>query len=466
MKNTNEFFIKGKLSVAMDGGAGSSGKGKIGAFLVANADNCDFVCNTFMPNASHTIVEGDDENRQVYVYKSLSSCAHHHNKYKKMYIGQGSVIHLPSLLKELEESGMPKNKLGISPIAMVVQDIDAYYEMGQMDLEGNEYEQGSEGTIKTGTTASGSGAARARKILRKGNTLLARDVPELKQFICNVSREIIQRLENGQAGLLEIAQGFQLSYGLPEFYPYTTSRNCTVAAGFDDMMVPPAYLGNVLLNFRTFPIRIHSYKYIAIDPDPIERLELTNKSEEAIEKNKIALKEKHGESCRIEMEVPANSEGNPSLVVYPESRKAGEHLFWEEVQRNVPHERIESYSGDFYDDQIEIDWQQVTQLSGSPTPLMECTTLTKLPRRVATFSKKNLIDSIMYNQTPHKVFISVNFVNYLDWSVYKRNDVMTEKIQAWLQENIAIPLSQSGYDNVVMRYLGTSEYTQDTLTIE
>lgn len=410
MNKTSEFFEKGKLSVALDGGAGSSGKGKIGAYLVKNSGGIDFVCNTFTPNASHTIVEvGDNGNRIEYVYKNLNSCAHYHHLFRKMFIGHGSAIHVESLLKEIKQSGLPIKKLGIAPTAMVVTEEDARIEKGEVSLDGKELVTNNHGTIKTGTTASGSGAVRAKKVLRKKNLVLARDVPELKPFLCNVSEEIMNALDNGARGLLEIAQGFQLSYGLSQFYPYTTSRNCSVSGGFDDLLISPKYLGNVLINFRTFPIRIHSKKYISTDGD--------------------------------------------------------RHLTWDEVQSGkIPYTTIESYSGDWYDDQKEITWDEVTVVSGSPTPLMECTTLTKLPRRVATFSKKNLEESIRYNQTNSKVFISLNFVNYVDWNCYKSKDYVSEKIWEFIRGYIH-PVT-SKYPNVELKFLGTSEFTDDTIMLK
>lgn len=408
-QKTNEFFIPGKLSVILDGGAGSSGKGKIGSYVVKHATNVQFVCNTFMPQASHTIVEDG----KTYVYKQLNSCAHNHTKFEKMYIGHGSVIDVAALLKEIEMTGLPKEKLGIDPLATVLQGIDTDFEKGESDFDGDVSRSTTgavkkhDGTIKYGSTCSGVGAARARKILRRPNIKVARDIPELQPYLCNVSEEIMQRLDKGQSGLLEIAQGFQLSYGLAQFYPHCTSRNCTVAAGFDDMMLPVNYIGNVLLNFRTFPIRIHSYKYIGKD---------------------------------------------------------GKHLTWDEVQSgNVPHDKIDSHSGEFYPDQTELTWEQVTTNADAPKLIMETTTLTKLPRRVATFSRTNLEESIRYNQTPHKVFISLNFVNYVSWDMYRITDSIDVKVRTFIDENI-MP-SMGKFKNVSLKYLGTSEETDDTIVL-
>lgn len=406
MKKTNSVFVPGKLSILLDASAGSSGKGKIAAYICENADNFQFVCNTFSTQASHTIV--DDSG--TYIYKQLNSIAHKHEKFEKMYIGHGSVVTLSALLNEIELTGISVEKLGISPVAAILQDIDQKFEMGLVDMEGLPTKTQHGGTIKYGSTCSGVGATRARKVLRKPNTLLARDVPELAPYICDVPSEIMARLDSGQSGLLEMSQGFQLSYGLAEFYPYCTSRNCTVAAGLDDMMLPPKYAGNVILNLRTFPIRIHSYKYI--------------------------------------------------------STEDGHHLTWEEVNSgNVPHNKIDSNSGPGWEDQEEISWEKLTEDAGAPELIMECTTLTKLPRRAFTFSKDNLIQAIKHNDTGNRIFLSLNFVNYVDWEVNEakkdENIPMTEKIKDFVNENI-VPVMEK-FNNVSLEWLGTGAHTDETV---
>lgn len=61
------------------------------------------------------------------------------------------------------------------------------------------------------------------------------------------------------------------------------------------------------------------------------------------------------------------------------------------------------YSGPVYDDQCEIKFEDI----GQPT---ELTTVTKLPRRIFTFSAKQIRDAIRYN-APSTIFL--NFVNYV-----------------------------------------------------
>jgi len=398
---TNSLFNPGKLTTVMDGGAGSSGKGKLGSFICQNADNWQFACNTFAPQAGHWVKTDDGKK---YFYQTFNSCAYLDN-YEKLYIGPGSIIELPAFWREIEESNIDKSKIGISPVVAILQDIDAAFERGEVDLDGNEID-GGEGTMLHGSTCHGVGAARARKILRRPNTKLARDIPELKEFLCDVPSEIMRRLDQGQAGLLEVAQGFQLSYGLSQFYPHSTSRNCTVAAGFDDLMVPTKYAGQVIINFRTFPIRISNKKYIGLN---------------------------------------------------------GEHLTWDDIEKDVPHEVYEGNSGPGYKDQVETSWDAITKESGSPEKIIEMTSVTKLPRRAFTFSKKNLVDAIRHNDTGNDIHISVNFADYIDYNIKGKRGPMSEisnKLRSWIVDNITSELPR----NTKLSFVGTGPLSDDTIT--
>ena len=403
---TNFCFTPGKLTVLMDGGAGSSGKGKLGAFIASHADNWQFACNTFMPQAGHWVKNDDGKS---YFYQTFNSCAWMSDTYEKLYIGPGSTIELAAFWREKEQNNIPGCKIGISPIASILQDIDGKFERGLIDFDSKDRTDIDHSLAKTGTTAHGCGANRARRVLRRPEAKYARDIPELKEFICDVPFEIMDRLERGQAGMLELAQGFQLSYLLPDFFPFTTSRNCTVASGLDDMMLPPIYAGNVILNYRTFPIRISSFKYIG---------------------------------------------------------EGGKHLTYDEVKQyeaeGKPYETFKGNSGPGYDDQVETSWEKITADSGSPTPIMEMTSVTKLPRRVFTFSRKNVEQSIRHNRTGGKVYIAINFANYLDYNLsgvrhnFGRLDHLNsgDKLTEWLDTNVQ-------YLDAEVVFLGTGAKTDD-----
>lgn len=403
--DTNYIFTPGALTTVLDISAGSSGKGKIGSFVTEHSNSWQFCCNTFMPQAGHWVKL---DNGKEYFYQTLNSCAYLVDKYEKMYLGPGCTIELPALKREIDENNVPTHKLGISPIAAILQDIDGAFERGEVDLDGKPVSERHTGTMKSGSTCHGVGACKARKILRRPNIKLARDVPELKEFLCDVPGEVIARLKKGQAGLMEVAQGFQLSYLLAEFYPYCTSRNCTVVAGLDDMMVPTRYIGNVILNIRTFPIRINNKKFIGDN---------------------------------------------------------GKHLTWNDVKAGTPH-KVETYnSGPGYDDQEEIEWEKLTEMCGSPEPIMEMTSVTKLPRRIFTFSKKNLEQAIKHNDTGRGIYLSVNFANYVDYALTSARggtDKVTDKMKEWLKENILPSCHEHGAE---LKFLGTGARTDDMICL-
>jgi hypothetical protein len=193
-------------------------------------------------------------------------------------------------------------------------------------------------------------------------------------------------LINGESILGEIAQGWQLSL-YSKFWPKTTSRNCSVAAFLDDSMLPPWTVGPIILNYRSFPIRVNSNKY-------------TNK-------------------------------------------KTGEILTWDKWQQTQEEDReiVRGDSGGCYDDQKEITWEKISEQCGediTKDPAI-LTSLSKLPRRVYTFSKENLHESIIYNNTGDDVYLSVNFINFIDSNVKGKRtikEVMTSKVVSWLVENI------------------------------
>jgi len=416
--NTDYFFKRGKVSFVMDGAAGSSGKSLLTSFLVEHSDKVNFLMSSFTPNASHTVSNDDGSE---YVFKIFAGGSQFHERLEAVYIVDNSAIELETLWKEMEYLKIPREKVRISPRCAIVQQIDKDFEAGLCDFHGNYYSEDElgDGTILTGSTCSGSGAVLARKVVRNKLLKTAKDCPELKDMLYPMD-EIVNRLDSGQCGLYEIAQGFPLSMNHHRFAPHTTSRNVTTSNALNDAMLPPSYCGHVFINLRTYPIKIHSKKY----------------------KDKVS----------------------------------GNFLTWEEVQSASPesYEVVESYSGDFYPDQHEMSWDEVTKMSGSPTKIMEVTTLTKLPRRIANFSKINLEEAVLFNNTGHRVFLSVNFMNYVVASISgKRSfEEMTkdeqDMIDKWLSENINETVHRLKFRgvNVSMKYIGTGKLVNDKILVK
>lgn len=394
-------FKPGKITFVLDGGAGSSAKGLRAANLWKNnkESHTTFAVNTFMENAAHTVTHEDGTE---YIYQCLSSVTSL-DDYQKQYISPGAVFAKETILSEIARHNLTPSRLGIHPNASIVTEKDIAYERGTVDFEGNPKVVQASSMLNIGSTLHGVGAARARRVLRRPDVVLARDVPELAPFVCDTSEEILARLKRGESGLMEIAQGWQLSL-LSRFFPKCTSRNCSVAAALDDSMLPPSVCGPVVVNFRTFPIRVNSNKYIRTSDRKI--------------------------------------------------------LTWDEWNATPESDRtlIKGDSGGCYDDQTELTWDQISEMAGRR--IFEQTSLTKLPRRVYTFSKKNMYESVTHNNTGDDVYISVNFVNYVDGSVEGKNDldqIMTRKVTDWVNNNITPVINDLKADGVKVAglYLGT-----------
>jgi hypothetical protein len=417
MKN-NKFLKKGYLNLLLDGSFGSSGKGKF-ADLLVETEQVDYLVTSNSANASHTVVKGGVE----YIFKVLPSGVLNHESLSHVFITSGASFSIDDLFAEIDMVGIPKEKIFISPRAGIIEQIDKDYEAGLCDLNGVYTDLKHAGTIATGTTASGSGSVLAKKTIRNKTLVTAGMVSRISGFIANVDEIILQLNILGKTGLFEIGQGYPLSNNHTKFAPFTTSRNVTVAQALSDAFLPVHMAGNVIVNFRTFPIRIHDKKYVALEDAEFvkEHSDIVGIVHHPYHKTK-------------------NEDGQEIIYI-----KKGSQLSWDEKD-HVMHEVINSYSGDFYDDSKEITWDDVSK--ECDTKVFECTTLTKLPRRVATFSKDNLIDAIIHNETEHETFVFMNFVNYVDGDLngyigeYDHMIASSSKIKSWILENLEKPLYQ------------------------
>lgn len=433
------YFMKGKINFLLDGNAGSSGKGKISDYLVDVCD-VDFLITSNSANASHTVVQDNKE----YVFKVLPSGSLHHDKLKTIYITDGSSFDIESLMSEIEMIGIPRTKIVISPRAGIIQKIDKDYEAGLCDLNGS-YSGEHSGTIKTGTTASGSGSVLAKKVLRNSTLVTAGDIDSIKDMVdYNISQKILDDLEAGQTGFFEIGQGFPLSNNHKLFAPFTTSRNVTVSSALNDAFLPPHVCGNVIINFRTYPIKIHSNKYKA------KKSKMFKYTEEEFK----AIKSKH---------TLFNHKIDKDIHIV--SIKKGDFLSWYEKDI-LDHDVVESPSGEFYPDQEEITWDILNDRLGlDKDTIFETTTLTKLPRRIAEFSNMNYIDAIQMNDTGNKIIISLNFVNYVDPSLFEstsREALIKSKImEDWGEKYLNIAEKYQGRLSVSL--IGTGASREDII---
>jgi len=222
-------------SIIVGGFFGDEGKGKIVAH-VAHEDNPSIISRGGVgPNAGHTVVVGDKEYgvRMVpsgFVYKNA-----------KLMIGTGVLVDPRVFAKEVNEVGV-KDRIFVDG------------RCGIIELEHIERDRASDHLSKIiGSTGSGCGPANADRINRVAR--LAKDVPELQDYIVDVPVEVNSALDKGDNIILEGTQGFGISlyYGT---YPFVTSKDTSASQIAADNGVGPTRIDDVIVVFKAYPTRV------------------------------------------------------------------------------------------------------------------------------------------------------------------------------------------------------------------
>lgn len=305
-----------RLYVICDMQFGSCGKGLLAGYL-AKRIRPDTIVTAWAPNAGHTFIDADGTKFvNIALPNGIIS-----PRLKQVLIGPGSVIDLRQLSYEM---GLYNNY--VQPDQIFIHEHAAVVD------ERHRAAEAQYGFI-IGSTMKGVGEATCEKVRRKSAAIVAYEAlrgTALQGNLVSVN-EYNDRLDAADTVLLEGAQGFSLSIN-QGFYPYVTSRECTVHQLLSDCAIPhPSADGHIRVYgvCRTFPIRVAN-RYDA------------------------------------------------------DGRQIGT-------------------SGPCYDDQREMKWEE---LGVEP----ELTTVTKLPRRVFSFSKEQIQQAVRMNGIDD---VFLNFVNYL-----------------------------------------------------
>jgi len=226
------------VDVLIGGQYGSEGKGHIASYL---AREYDTLVRVGGPNAGHTVYS-----EPPIVFHHLPSGSLKAPD-AKLLIGPGAVIYIPKLMEEVNKSWIGVDRLFIDPQAMVISEEDREKEKGLVQ--------------SMGSTGQGVGAAAARRILGRdpGKVKLARDIRELKPFLCESCKVLEEAFTNKERILLEGTQGTGLSLYHGN-YPYVTSRDTTVAGCLAEAGISPSRTRKVIMVCRTYPIRVESPK--------------------------------------------------------------------------------------------------------------------------------------------------------------------------------------------------------------
>lgn len=214
---------------------GDEGKGKIISYL-ALKDNIDFCVRTGSVNAAHTVwYEG-----QKYALHMVP--AGFINPKTRLLIAAGSNVHIGQFQKEMELTKVDPKRIGIDQNASIIEQ------------KHSDQDKASAVNKNIGTTGWGVGPAIEERVRRTAK--LARDMPELKEFICDGIQEVNDGLDEGKSVILEGTQGFMLSLFLSGGYPYVTGRDTGASAIASEAGVGPTRVDDVIIVYKSFITRV------------------------------------------------------------------------------------------------------------------------------------------------------------------------------------------------------------------
>jgi adenylosuccinate synthase len=148
-----------------------------------------------------------------------------------------------TLLDEIAGCGVEYDRLVIDELAMIISKRDV---------------SNDEQNVKAiGSTGKGVGPATARRIRRRADVKLARDIKQLRPYIGCADDVLQDAYARGARVLLEGTQGTMLSLYHGE-YPHVTSRDTTVSGCLAEAGIPPSKVRRVIMVCRTYPIRVQS----------------------------------------------------------------------------------------------------------------------------------------------------------------------------------------------------------------
>ncbi len=225
------------IVVVVGGQFGGEGKGKMTAHL-CHEYGFDVAVRCGGPNSGHTITVNDE---QVVLRQIPAGVV---NPNTRLFLAAGCLIDLNVLLEEISSFSLTSDRLGIDYNAAII------------DTKYAQEEKNNGLGVRIGSTCTGTGIAVAKRVLRVKELKQAKDVPELKPYLTDVSEEIMASHLRGEKIAIEGTQGFGLSVYHSPYYPYTTSRDTTASGFLSEVGISPLSVSDVIMVIRTFPIRV------------------------------------------------------------------------------------------------------------------------------------------------------------------------------------------------------------------
>ena len=222
-------------NVVVGGFFGDEGKGKIVAYLVRKDDVKLAARGGVGPNAGHTFII----NGETFKVRMLPSAAFNSNTI--LAIGAGVLVNPTVLLNEISLFNA-HNRTFIDFQCGIITN-----EHIKKDSSDNFLKD------KVGTTGTGTGPANSDRALRKLS--IARDCPQLKDYLNDISMLIHSNLENQNNILIEGTQGTYLSL-YHGGYPFVTSKDVTASSICADVGIGPKHVDEVLVVFKSYVTRV------------------------------------------------------------------------------------------------------------------------------------------------------------------------------------------------------------------
>jgi adenylosuccinate synthase len=221
--------------IVCGGQFGDEGKGKIVSYL-ANAKKIKYYARAGTgPNAGHTVVVDNVEYRLQLIPSGFFIPD------SKMYIGAGMLVNPEILLREINEYG-GGNRVFIDGNTGIIEPHHIERDKNSDHLR--------EIVGSTGTGCGPANEDRAKRILK-----LAKDIPELKPYIIDVSSELNDIIDRGEDLIIEGSQATYLSL-IHGTYPYVTSKDVTASTIAADVGVGPTKIDEVILVLKAFVTRV------------------------------------------------------------------------------------------------------------------------------------------------------------------------------------------------------------------
>ena len=244
------FLMNPGFYAVVDGQYGSTGKGLLSSVLAEHAKGkVDIVTSNAGPNSGHTSYHGERKVvlRQLPTFSVMHQLFHGHMPVT--HLNAGAIIEWETLGNEVVEYIVDRHLFSVSDLAAVVGALDTDAESPMVS--------------RIGSTGKGTGAALASKIMRELRAVFGGAFAGDHPFSPFVDEFITDTLEfkdvidpSRQTILAEVSQGFSLSLNAGGFYPFCTSRDCTVGQAMSDAGVHPSFYRDCAMVVRTFPIRV------------------------------------------------------------------------------------------------------------------------------------------------------------------------------------------------------------------